>query len=61
RDGNGEWAVAIRGAMIEGSTALVSAGAGIVAGSDPRAEAEETGAKLRTVLSALGLGEQVTR
>ncbi|TSI14543.1 isochorismate synthase MenF [Brevibacterium aurantiacum] len=61
RDGNGEWAVAIRGAMIDGSTALVSAGAGIVAGSEPRSEAEETGAKLRTVLSALGLGEQVSR
>lgn len=61
REGNGEWAVAIRGAMIDGPTALVSAGAGIVSGSDPRSEAEETGAKLRTVLAALGLPEGGTR
>lgn len=57
REGNGEWAVAIRGALVDGPTALVSAGAGIVAGSDPRSEAAETGAKLGTVLAALGLEE----
>jgi isochorismate synthase EntC len=52
-DGDGEWAVALRGAAIDGTRAVLHAGAGIVAGSDPDAEWEETGAKLDPMLRAL--------
>ncbi|MFN8035322.1 MAG: isochorismate synthase [Acidimicrobiia bacterium] len=51
--GNGEWAVALRGAEVEGGRAIVRAGAGIVEGSDPGAEWRETEAKLATVLGVL--------
>jgi len=51
--GDGEWAVALRCAEISGSHVRLFAGAGIVAGSDPQAELEETSAKLRTMLEAL--------
>lgn len=40
-------AVAIRSALLQGDQARVYAGAGIVSGSDPAAEWEETAAKLR--------------
>lgn len=52
--GDGEFAVAIRSALLSGNEALVYAGAGIVAGSDPEAEFEETAAKEQTMLAALG-------
>lgn len=52
-DGNGTWAVAIRCAEIDGSTARLFAGGGVVAGSDPHAELAETQAKLQAMLSAL--------
>lgn len=51
--GNGEWAVALRCAELPNSEALVTAGAGIVHGSDPGAEWEETQAKLEPMLQAL--------
>ena len=51
--GDGEIAVALRSAEIDGPTALVRAGAGIVAGSNPRAEWTEIDAKLTPVLRAL--------
>lgn len=51
--GDGEWAVALRCAEISGNQVRLFAGAGIVAGSDPLAELEETGAKLKTMLDAL--------
>jgi menaquinone-specific isochorismate synthase len=51
--GDGEWAVALRGAAIDGTSAMLHAGAGIVAGSDPDAEWEETEAKLDPMLRAL--------
>jgi menaquinone-specific isochorismate synthase len=51
--GAGEWAVALRGAELDGCRARLWAGAGIVAGSDPAAEWAETEAKLEPVLSAL--------
>lgn len=54
-DGDGEWAVTIRCALIEEHCATVFAGAGIVAGSQPEAELAETSAKLRTMLGAMGL------
>ena len=51
--GDGDWAVALRSATLEGSRARLVAGAGIVAGSDPDREWEETEAKLAAMRSAL--------
>jgi menaquinone-specific isochorismate synthase len=53
RAGDGEWAVALRGATIRGHRARLLAGAGIVAGSDPDAEWAETEHKLRAMLEVL--------
>ena len=53
--GDGAWFVAIRCAEICGDMARLHAGAGIVPGSDPLAEAVETGAKFGALLDALGL------
>ena len=51
--GNGEWAIALRGAQLDGARARLVAGAGIVAGSEPDAEWAETQAKLEPMLRAL--------
>ncbi len=51
--GNGTFAVSIRCADVEGTTARVCAGNGIVADSDPESELAETQAKLQAMLSAL--------
>jgi menaquinone-specific isochorismate synthase len=51
--GDGEFALALRCAQLDGSRARLWAGAGIVAGSDPAAEVAETTAKLDAVLSAM--------
>jgi menaquinone-specific isochorismate synthase len=51
--GDGEWAVALRGAAIAGRRAVLHSGAGIVAGSDADAEWVETQAKLEPMLRAL--------
>ncbi|MFT7476240.1 MAG: menaquinone-specific isochorismate synthase [Verrucomicrobiales bacterium] len=48
--GNGEFAVSVRTAQIDGSTATIAAGVGVVAQSDPQAELEETQAKFRAML-----------
>jgi anthranilate synthase component 1 len=48
-------AIAIRTVVMKGGKAWVQAGAGIVADSDPASEFEETQAKARAVLAALGL------
>jgi isochorismate synthase len=53
-DGSGEFAVAIRSALVSGHMASVFAGSGIVAESVPSTEFEETSLKLRPMLSALG-------
>ena len=54
--GNGEWGIALRGAVIEGPTTVrLYAGCGIVAGSSPAAELEETWSKFRPMLEALGM------
>lgn len=53
--GDGAWYVTIRCAEISGATARLYAGAGIVPGSDPRAETEETAAKFGALLNALGI------
>ncbi|UJB70307.1 isochorismate synthase [Acaryochloris sp. 'Moss Beach'] len=51
--GNGEFTVGIRSALINGSQARLYAGAGIVAGSDPQRELAEIQLKLHTLLDAL--------
>jgi isochorismate synthase EntC len=52
--GEGEFAVAIRSALLRGAQATLFAGCGIVAGSDPEREYAESCLKLRPVLAALG-------
>jgi menaquinone-specific isochorismate synthase len=52
RDG-GEFFVGIRSALIDGATACVYAGAGIVAGSAPEKEFAETELKFKAMLDAL--------
>ena len=56
--GDGDWYVALRCAEIRSRRVLLHAGAGIVAGSDAEAEVEETSAKFRAMLVALGVGEE---
>lgn len=53
RHGNGQWAVSIRGAAIDGARARVVAGNGIVGDSDPDTELVETRAKLAAMLGAI--------
>jgi isochorismate synthase len=55
--GDGEWYVSIRSARLAGRRATLYAGAGIVAGSDPAGETDETSAKFVALLSALGIDE----
>lgn len=62
-DGNADFAVALRCGLIAGHEATLYAGAGFVAGSDPRQELAETEAKLAPMLSALrtpASGERMT-
>lgn len=54
RWGDGEFVVAIRSGVVDGQTASLFAGCGIVADSDPQREWEESLIKLRTLASALG-------
>lgn len=54
--GDACFAVGIRSALIRGATALVFAGAGIVAGSDPDEEWRETEAKSRWLDELIGSG-----
>lgn len=54
RHGNGEIAIALRCAELSGARARLFAGAGIVAGSLPEAELEETRLKLGAMMGALG-------
>ncbi|ADX74066.1 isochorismate synthase [Pseudarthrobacter phenanthrenivorans] len=54
--GNGEWGIALRGAVIESPTSVrLYAGCGIVDGSQPEAELAETWAKFRPMLESLGI------
>lgn len=56
--GDGEFALALRCAQLDGAHARLWAGAGIVADSEPAAETAETTAKLDAVLTAiLGQGQ----
>ncbi len=51
--GGGEFFVGLRSALVDGSTARVYAGAGIVAGSTPEKEFAETELKFKAMLEAL--------
>ncbi|RCW75523.1 isochorismate synthase [Pseudorhodoferax soli] len=53
--GDGAWHVALRCARVQGHTARLFAGAGIVADSSPASEAAETRAKFNAMLHALGI------
>ncbi len=60
-DGDGEWMIGIRSAQLdpEEATLRLRAGGGIVADSDPEAEAAEADVKLATVLDAVLPGASV--
>ena len=55
--GDGEWHVSIRCARVQGRVLRLFAGAGIVAGSEPALEVDETAAKFRAMLDALGIDD----
>lgn len=55
--GNGEFAVALRSALVHGNTATLFAGNGMVADSDPESEYAETCFKLEAMLHGLNGGE----
>lgn len=57
RKGDGEWYVSLRCAEVCGRQVRVYAGAGIVEGSVPAEEADETSGKLQAILRALGIDE----
>jgi isochorismate synthase len=57
-DGDGEFAVALRSALLQGRRASLYAGCGIVSGSDPEREYEESAIKLETMLWALNAQPQ---
>jgi isochorismate synthase len=54
--GDGDFAIALRCALLVADRATLYAGAGIVAGSDPRGEVDETDRKFRAFLDALRWG-----
>lgn len=55
RQNEADFVVGIRSGVVSGRQVVVYAGAGLVEGSDPRDELEETGWKLRTMARALGV------
>ena len=55
-NGDGEWAIAIRCARLHADRATLFAGAGIVSGSDPASEVDETDRKFRAFLDSLRWG-----
>ncbi len=57
--GDGEWVVSLRCAEVAGATMRLFAGAGVVGDSTPEGELAETGAKLRTMLDALCLPQDI--
>jgi menaquinone-specific isochorismate synthase len=52
-DGDGVWAIALRGAQLKDETLTAFAGCGIVAGSDAQAELEEAILKFKPIVDAL--------
>jgi isochorismate synthase len=57
RDGEGEFVVGIRSALLDGNSATLFAGCGIVGDSNPARELAESGWKLQPMLAALGVAE----
>ena len=57
-DGDGEFAVAIRSGLVDGTGATLFAGNGIVADSDPAAEWDELQPKVRPILDELTDGRE---
>jgi isochorismate synthase len=55
-EGNGVWAIALRCALLSADRATLYAGAGIVGGSVPEDEVDETDRKFRAFLDALRWG-----
>ena len=53
-DGDGEWAIALRGGQLDGVEVRAFAGCGIVAESEPSAELAETDLKFQPIIGALG-------
>jgi menaquinone-specific isochorismate synthase len=51
--GDGSWGIGLRSAHVDGDQARIYAGVGIVAGSRPGTELEETQLKLQALLAAL--------
>ncbi len=60
-NGDGRWMLGIRAMTIDDRAARLTAGVGIVAGSDPTIELVETNLKLTAVLDALAPGPRATR
>lgn len=56
--GDMDTAIVIRAAVVRDGVAIVQAGAGVVLGSDPQAEADETRRKAEAVLRAIASAEQ---
>ena len=52
-DGDGEWAIALRGALLQDNQLTAYAGCGIVAESEPLAELDETELKFKPIREAL--------
>jgi menaquinone-specific isochorismate synthase len=52
-DGDGEWAIALRGALLSDGQITAYAGCGIVAESEPAAELDETELKFKPIREAL--------
>jgi len=57
--GNLDFCITIRTLLLQGGRAVVQAGAGIVADSDPAAEQRETEAKAAALVEALGLAREL--
>jgi isochorismate synthase len=60
-DGDGELMVALRCGLVRGRDAVLFAGCGIVADSEPAREWDESRLKLRTMISALGVDAEEGR
>jgi len=57
--GNLDFCITIRTLLLQGGRAVLQAGAGIVADSDPAAEQRETEAKAAALVEALGLAREL--
>lgn len=58
--GDGQWVVGIRAALIHDTVAEISAGAGIVSGSLPDHELDETSWKLQSIVDAVAPGVTIS-